>query len=127
MRRRGNLVVVLARYLPGIRAPTYFTAGHARLPYWEFLIFDGAAATISAPFWVCLGFYFGSDIESAARQAQRFSHFILGAMVLVVAVLTLRWLQGRRAVRDPRKEAPPPVEDVYGSRPEIRPPRDRGV
>ena len=77
MRRRGKMVVMLARYLPGIRAPTYFTVGHARLPYWEFLLFDGAAALISAPLWVCLGFYFGSNIEAAAHQAQRFSHYIL--------------------------------------------------
>jgi membrane protein DedA with SNARE-associated domain len=126
MRRRGNVVVVLARYLPGIRAPTYFTAGHARMPYWEFLLFDGAAATLSAPFWVCLGFYFGSDIEAAARQAQRFSHYILGAMVLVVVFLALRWLQGRRAARRaaPRDEGP--GEDLYASRPEIRSPHDRG-
>jgi membrane protein DedA with SNARE-associated domain len=126
MRRRGNLVVVLARYLPGIRAPTYFTAGHARLPYWEFLLFDGAAALISAPLWVCLGFWFGSDIESAARQAQRFSHVILGAMALVVLLLAVRWWRGRRAARRAPAAGKAEAEDVYASRPEIRPPRDRG-
>src|SRR5512133_1750015 len=90
MRRRGNVVVVIARFLPGLRAPTYFTAGHARLPYWEFLLFDGAAAMVSAPLWVCLGFYFGSDIEAAAHQAQRFGHYILAAMTVVVVILALR-------------------------------------
>jgi membrane protein DedA with SNARE-associated domain len=97
MRRRGNLVVVIARYLPGIRAPTYFTAGHARLPYWEFLLFDGAAALISAPLWVCVGFYFGSNIEEAARWAGRFSHYILIAVGVVIVAIWLRWLQARRA------------------------------
>ena len=124
MRRRGNIVVVLARYLPGIRAPTYFTAGHARLPYWEFLLFDGVAAMISAPLWVCLGFYFGSDIEAAAHQAQRFSRIILAAMAVVVLVLAARWLQSRKA-RAAAPPAPPPhQEDVYASRPEIPRPRD---
>ncbi len=70
---------MIARFLPGLRAPTYFTVGHSRLPYWEFLLFDGAAALISAPLWVCLGFYFGSDIEAAARHAPRFGHYILAA------------------------------------------------
>jgi membrane protein DedA with SNARE-associated domain len=97
MRRRGNIVVVIARYLPGIRAPTYFTAGHAGLPYWEFLLFDGAAALISAPLWVCLGFYFGSNIQEAARAAGRFGHYILLAVAVVLLAITLRWLQGRRA------------------------------
>lgn len=97
MRRRGNVVVVIARYLPGIRAPTYFTAGHAGLPYWEFLVFDGAAALISAPLWVCIGFYFGSNIEEAARFAARFGHYILLAVAVVLLGVGLRWLQNRRA------------------------------
>lgn len=98
MRRRGSLVVMIARFLPGLRAPTFFTAGHARFPYWEFLLFDGVAALVSAPLWVCLGFYFGSNIEEAARLAARFSHYILVAVGVVLLALLLRWLQGRRAV-----------------------------
>jgi membrane protein DedA with SNARE-associated domain len=96
MRRRGNLVVFLARYLPGLRAPTYFTAGHARMPYWEFLLFDGVAALVSAPLWVCLGFYFGSNIQEAARHAKQLGGYILAAAIVVVLSLSLRWFQARR-------------------------------
>jgi membrane protein DedA with SNARE-associated domain len=110
LRRRGNVVVVLARYLPGLRAPTYFTVGHSRLPYWEFLLFDGLAALISAPLWVCLGFWFGDDIEKAALEASRFSHYILLAVGVVVAALAFRWLQRRRAERSAAREASPPVD-----------------
>jgi membrane protein DedA with SNARE-associated domain len=102
MRRRGNIVVVIARYLPGIRAPTYFTAGHAGLPYWEFLLFDGVAALVSAPLWICIGFYFGSNIEEAARFAGRFGHYILLAVVVVLAGIAFRWLQARRAAANAR-------------------------
>ncbi len=125
MRRRGNVVVALARYLPGIRAPTYFTAGHARLPYWEFLLFDGAAALISAPLWVCIGFYFGSNIEAAAHEAQRFGHYILAGMAVIILVLAFRWMRARRARTAP-PPPPYPPENVYSSRPEIPRPRDRG-
>jgi membrane protein DedA with SNARE-associated domain len=97
IRRRGNVVVMIARFLPGLRAPTYFTVGHSRLPYWEFLIFDGMAALISAPLWVCLGFYFGSNIEEAARHASRFGHYILAAVLVVVAGIGIRWWLRRRA------------------------------
>ena len=41
IRKRGNVVVLFARFLPGLRAPTFFTVGHARMPYWEFVAFDG--------------------------------------------------------------------------------------
>jgi membrane protein DedA with SNARE-associated domain len=97
LRRRGNIVVVIARYLPGLRAPTYFTVGHSRLPYWEFLIFDGLAALVSAPLWVCLGFYFGDDIGRAAKEASRFGHFILAAVAVALVLLTVRWIHRRRA------------------------------
>jgi len=97
LRRRGNVVVMLARYLPGLRAPTYFTVGHSRMPYWEFLLFDGLAALVSAPLWVCLGFWFGDDIDRATREATRFGHYILLAVGVVLAALAFRWLQRRRA------------------------------
>jgi membrane protein DedA with SNARE-associated domain len=99
MRRRGDLVVVIARYLPGLRAPTYFTAGHARMPVWEFLLLDGLAALVSAPVWVCLGFYFGSDIEAAARKATEFGHFIMAGVAVVLVLLGARWLHLRRTRR----------------------------
>src|SRR5512133_503488 len=96
VRTRGNVVVMFARFLPGLRAPTYFTVGHARMPYWKFALYDGTAALISAPLWVCLGFWFGSDLEEAARVASRFSHYILLGVAVVLGALALRWLQGRR-------------------------------
>jgi membrane protein DedA with SNARE-associated domain len=96
VRTRGNVVVMFARFLPGLRAPTYFTVGHARMPYWKFLLFDGAAALVSAPLWVCVGFYFGSDLQEAARVARQFSHYILLGVAVVAGALVLRWLQGRR-------------------------------
>jgi len=97
IRMRGNVVVLFARFLPGLRAPTFFTVGHARMPYWEFLAFDGSAALISAPVWVCLGFWFGDDLHAAARVAARFGHYIFVAVGVAILALVARWLQRRRA------------------------------
>ncbi len=103
IRRRGNVVVMIARFLPGLRAPTYFTVGHSKLPYWEFLLFDGVAAAVSAPLWVCLGFYFGSNIGEAARHAASFGNYILAAVLVLVAGLGIRWWLRRRG------DVPPPA------------------
>jgi membrane protein DedA with SNARE-associated domain len=113
IRRYGNVVVMVARFLPGLRAPTFFTVGHARMPFWEFLLFDGVAALVSAPFFVGLGFYFGSDIHAAARAASRFGHWILAAVLAIAGALLVRRLQLRRAERA-RLAAPPPVEGDRG-------------
>jgi membrane protein DedA with SNARE-associated domain len=101
IRQRGNLVVVFARFLPGLRAPTYFTVGHARMPYWKFILYDGAAALISAPLWVCLGFWFGSDLQKAARVAAQFSHYILLFLAVVGVALAVRWWTARRGPQAP--------------------------
>jgi membrane protein DedA with SNARE-associated domain len=98
------VVVMIARFLPGLRAPTYFAVGHSKLPYWEFVLFDAAAAAVSAPLWVCLGFYFGSNIGEAARHAARFGNYILIAVLVVVAGLGIRWWLKRRG----RPGLPPP-------------------
>jgi len=97
IRTRGNVVVLFARFLPGLRAPTFFTVGHARMPYWEFLLFDGVAALVSAPLWVCVGFWFGSDLQAAATVAGRFSNYILLGVGVVLVAFLVRWAQGRRA------------------------------
>ena len=108
LRHKGKIVVVIARFLPGLRAPTYFTVGHSRLPYWQFLMFDGLAAMVSAPLWVCLGFWFGDDIQRAAREATRFSHFILAALAIVLGLLVFRWVRRRRISRlQPSREELP--------------------
>jgi membrane protein DedA with SNARE-associated domain len=101
IRKRGNMVVLFARFLPGLRAPTFFTVGHARMPYWEFFAYDGTAALVSAPVWVGLGFWFGDDLHAAARMAARFGHYILLAVGVVGLALLVRWLQGRRAPSPP--------------------------
>jgi membrane protein DedA with SNARE-associated domain len=110
LRRRGKIVVMVARFLPGLRAPTYFTTGHSRLPFWEFLIFDGLAALVSAPLFVCLGFYFGDDIQAAVRHAAQFSRWILAGVGVFLAVALVRWLLRRRAARAAAGEGGPPPE-----------------
>jgi membrane protein DedA with SNARE-associated domain len=99
LRRRGKIVVLVARFLPGLRAPTFFTVGHSRLPYWEFVLFDGLAALVSAPVWVALGFWFGSDVARAAREASLFGRAVLGALAVVLLVVVVRWLRARRSAR----------------------------
>jgi membrane protein DedA with SNARE-associated domain len=101
LRHRGNVVVMLARFLPGLRAPTYFTVGHSQFAYWKFLLFDGMAALVSAPLWVCLGFWFGDDIGKAARMAARFSNWLLVAVLVVVGLLVARILWQRHRAAAP--------------------------
>jgi membrane protein DedA with SNARE-associated domain len=59
----GEKIVAAARFLPGVRAVAFFSAGSADLPFWRFLLFDGLAALGSAPLLVFLGFRFGGRLD----------------------------------------------------------------
>jgi membrane protein DedA with SNARE-associated domain len=107
IRRRGYMMVLFARFLPGLRAPTFFTVGHAGMPYWEFVAFDGTASLVSAPVWVCLGFWFGDDLQAAAHAAGRFSHYILLGVGVALLAIFARWLQGRRGASESSGREPP--------------------
>lgn len=97
--RRGPILVAIARFLPGIRAATYFVAGGARMPFGRFLLYDGIAALLSAPIFVFLGHRFGGQIRRVVGWAEQFHSWLLLAMAAAVLVLVLRWLHVRRKAR----------------------------
>jgi membrane protein DedA with SNARE-associated domain len=89
--RYGEKIVVAARFMPGVRAVTYFFAGAAGMHYPKFILFDGLAALVSAPLFVLLGFHFGDRIEWLVGSLRRGQ---LNA-VLVLAFLGVAWLAYR--------------------------------
>lgn len=80
----GQKIVVVARFLPGIRAVTYFTAGSARMPYWRFIFFDGLAAMVSAPLFVYLGCRFGGHLRYLKHRIHQGQ--AIGLVVLIACV-----------------------------------------
>lgn len=62
-RKHGNKFVFFARFLPGVRAPAFFTAGTYKMPLSRFLLWDGAAAMFSVPWVVLLAWYFHDSLE----------------------------------------------------------------
>ncbi len=86
--RRGPIMVVVARFLPGIRAATFFVAGSAQMSYFRFIIYDGVAALVSAPLFVWIGYRFGDRIGEVIAWAEEFHTWLIGGMV----VLAIGWL-----------------------------------
>jgi membrane protein DedA with SNARE-associated domain len=96
-RRYGRRVVFLARFMPGLRSPTFFMTGHAGVSFLTFLFYDGLAALISVPVWVCVGFYFGDDLRIAAQTAGRFSQYLVGAVLFIIVAMVGRALYKHHA------------------------------
>lgn len=102
--RFGSMVLFVARFLPGLRAPVFFTAGSMKVRYLKFLLFDGLAALISVPVFVWLGHWLWANfhddltqLERVIARSQAYSLLTaLGLCVVVAAVVFVRVRLARR-------------------------------
>lgn len=120
--RHGAKFIMVARFLPGVRAVTYFVAGSTGVPFWKFLLFDGIAACASAPGWVFLGYWAGKHhmLTRAWRLATNVQMGILiaaGALLLwIVVLLTMRARGNKRKAAIAALPAAKRLESIEGGR-----------
>ncbi len=94
-RRRGDLVIFFARFVPGLRTVAYFTAGSMRMRWLRFLSLDVAGILLVAPLFAVLGYASGEFIDDAIHRVKTWERGIL-ITVVVVAVVTGSWYWVRR-------------------------------
>jgi membrane protein DedA with SNARE-associated domain len=96
-RRRGDLVILIARFLAGLRIVAFFTAGTMKMSWTRFLMLDGIGIVLMVPFLTLLGYHSASFIEGLIAIVQKVErgilYVILGGSLLVAASL---WLWRRR-------------------------------
>ena len=98
-RQKGNRLIFAARFMPGLRAPIFFSAGTLHLPYRVFFFYDGVAALLSVPLIVGAVYYFGDELDRVIRIIQRVEHGILFVIIGVLSVLLAKWYLNHRAVK----------------------------
>lgn len=94
--KHGEKIVCLARFMPGVRAVTFFTAGSVGMRYLRFLIFDGAAALISAPVFIFLGFRFGGELETLLDNVKKGQTRVIMVLVALAFAYLVYFLWKRR-------------------------------
>ena len=82
--RRGAIVILASRFVPGSRLPTYFTAGLLRQHFWSYLLFFFVAGVVWAPFLVWLAATLG---ERALDLLHEYTAYTLGGIVLVALAI----------------------------------------
>jgi membrane protein DedA with SNARE-associated domain len=88
----GKWVMFVARFLPGLRTPVFFTAGMShRVSFGTWLLMDGFAAMISVPIWVYLGYFGAQNWDWMFGVLRKFQHAILGLLLLAGIVFAWRW------------------------------------
>jgi membrane protein DedA with SNARE-associated domain len=97
--KRGNRLIFAARFMPGLRAPIFFSAGTLHLPYRIFLFYDGFAALISVPVIISAVYYFGDELDHVVRVIQRVEHSIVLVIFLVVLEMLGKWYITHRKLK----------------------------
>lgn len=85
-------VLLLARFMVGIRGPVYLAAGVVRMPFRRFILCDLVCATLVVGTFFGLSFYYGSEITEFVSDAER----TLTLVVLAIAGFAFLWWSRRR-------------------------------
>jgi membrane protein DedA with SNARE-associated domain len=121
--RHGPKFIMMARFLPGVRAVTYFVAGTTGVPYWKFLLYDGIAACASAPCWVLLGHWAGK--HRMLRKAWQYAKEVQIGVILLVLAIILLWIAIALIRRRMLRNRAPTLSALPGGRGSQTDPRRR--
>lgn len=105
LHKQGNKIIFAARFMPGFRAPMYFSAGTLHLPFRVFLFYDGFAALISVPVIISAVYFFGDELDKVVRIIQRVEHGIVFVILGVVAAMVGKWYITHRRLKKSQKKA----------------------
>ena len=95
--RRGGRIVVVARFVEGLRQANGIVAGITEMHWIKFVAFNALGAAIWVGLWTTVGYTSGSHIESIYTWFSRFALYLLAALVVVVVVLIIRFRIRRKA------------------------------
>jgi len=101
--KRGNKLIFAARFMPGLRAPIFFSAGTLHLPYRVFLFYDGVAALLSVPTIVGAVYYFGDQLDHVVRVIQRIEHGIILVIIGLILAGAGKWYVTHRRLKKSEK------------------------
>jgi pimeloyl-ACP methyl ester carboxylesterase/membrane protein DedA with SNARE-associated domain len=82
--RQGKKIILLSRFVPGSRLPTYFTAGVLRTNFWSFSLYFLLAAFIWTPLLVGVSMFIGE--EALALMAAYKNYAVIVGLVTLAAI-----------------------------------------
>src|SRR6266567_4317499 len=97
--RHGGKIVIVARFIEGLRQANGIIAGITKMPWPRFLAFNALGAALWAGTWTSVGYLAGNHIQAIYTQASRYALYLLAAAALAIVALIVRHRR-RRARHD---------------------------
>jgi len=98
--RRGNRIVVVARFIDGLRQLNGVIAGITAMPWRTFLIYNAIGAALWVGWWTTVSYLLGTHLVAIIEHAHRYKWWAIGVIVIAIAVyltLHVRHIRRRRA------------------------------
>lgn len=83
--RRGGRVVVVARFIEGLRQANGIIAGISEMRWYSFLAYNAMGAALWVGLWTALGYVAGSHINGIYHQVVRYEIYFLIAVAIAAA------------------------------------------
>jgi membrane protein DedA with SNARE-associated domain len=90
-KKGSGKILFAARFMPGLRAPLFFSAGVLHVSFWRFFLSDGLAAIISVPAIVGAVYYFGDQLDHIVRIIKKIEGGIVIAVFVILGAFLLKW------------------------------------
>ncbi len=88
--RHGGKIVIVARFIEGLRQANGIIVGITRMPWPRFLAFNALGAALWVGTWTAVGYLAGNHIQAIYAQANRYALYLLAAAALAVVALIVR-------------------------------------
>src|SRR5947209_20618024 len=96
--RHGGKIIVVARFVEGLRQANGIIAGTTGMHWRRFLIFNAIGAALWVAVWTSVGYFSGSHIDSIYKIATRYSTYLAIAFGAIAFAYIMRHVvRGRRA------------------------------
>ena len=95
--RHGGKIIIVARFIEGLRQANGIIAGTSGMRWSRFLVFNAIGAALWVAVWTSIGYFSGSHIDTIYKDATRYSTYL----AIVVGTLLLAYV-ARHVVRHRR-------------------------
>jgi membrane protein DedA with SNARE-associated domain len=100
-KRHGGWIIIVARFIEGLRQANGIIAGVSGIHWAKFLLFNAIGAALWVGVWVSVGYLSGSHINTIYADATRYSKYLAVAVGVLVLAYIARYVVRRRRARAP--------------------------
>jgi membrane protein DedA with SNARE-associated domain len=121
--RHGGKIIVIARFIEGLRQANGLIAGLTRMRWLKFAIYNMIGAALWVGCWVSIGFFAGQHITTIYNYVTRYTVYAVIVIVVALVLLIIVRLRRKRheengSVTETTSEAEPEPETKSETTPE---------